>query len=167
MTNLSYGMQFGPTDALRAPDYSTLQERLQINLNNLLGKQFDVKTITAGTAINIDLTDVETISEQLLVITHGLGYVPQTYAVFSLIPKSSTETPSELGYTEEEVLLSEGGSGQDYISYTIDKDTFTVLHYVTSNGTGTGDYTSSANTYNVQVKYLICNNTKIRTTNFY
>lgn len=167
MTANRYGMQFGLIDALHAPSYSTLNNRLQINLNNPLGKQFDVPIISAGTNVNISLAADETITEQLLLVTHGLGYIPQTYVVFSLLAQGSTQTPGEVGYTEEQVYFMQGDTGSDFISYVVGKDTFTILHYVVSTGTGSGTYTSTAANYNLQVKYLICNNTQIRTTKLF
>lgn len=162
-----YGMQFGTRDAIHDPFYTTNQDRLQINLFNPLGNQFDVVQVPAGTAFSVDLSTVATDEEQLLTVTHGLGYIPQVYVVFSLIPVNSGDAPASEGYYEEIVLLVNGDAGSDVIAYTIDENTFTVTHTVTSYGTGSGSYTSTANLYTLQVKYLICNNTHVRTTVIY
>ena len=165
--NPDYGMQFGTTDAIHDPFYTTNQNRLQTNLFNPLGAQFDVVTISAGTAFSVDLSTVATDTEQLLSVTHGLGYIPQTYVVFSTILIGSGDTPGQAGYYEEEVYLTVGDGISDTISYTVNEDTFTVNHNVISNGTSSGSFTSAANLYTLQVKYLICNNTQIRTTVIY
>lgn len=165
--NPDYGMQFGTTDAIHDPFYTTNQNRLQTNLFNPLGKQFDVISIPGGTAFSIDLSTVVTDTEQLFTITHGLGYVPQTYVVFSPILIGSGQTAGQTGYNEEIVILASGGTGTDVIDYTVNEDTFTINHTLTCDGSGSGSYTSTANLYTLQVKYLICNNTQIRTTVVY
>lgn len=161
MTDASYGMNFAADggDAIHNPTYSTTQNRLQIDLNNP-APLFDNLIISAGTGSSVDFSVAEEISEQLLVINHNLGYVPQVLSVFSLISKS---TGLYQGYGLGFALLAEGGAGQDWIDYSINAQTFTINHHNESFGGDTGSYTSTAPDFNLWVKYLICNNPAIQT----
>lgn len=159
MTN-AYGMQFGPQDALHSPTYSTIQNRLQVDLDNPLDKLFDVVTFPAGTAFSVNEAAVQTDTEQLYVVNHGLGYKPQVYVVFSLILIGSN---SLLTFALDEALLGVSNAITDSINYQINGSTLNINHTVSSNGSGSGSYTSAANTYEVQMKYIICNNPHIRT----
>lgn len=166
MSNPIYGMQFG-TDALHNPSYSTLQKRLQINLNNPYGKQFNVVSVPGGTNFSVDESQVQSATEQLFTVTHGLGYIPQTYVVFSQIPIGSNQTAASSGYDMEQITIASSAVLSDTITYIVNTTTLTVNHTVSSIGGGSASYTSTAANYTLQIKYLICNNPQIRTTVFH
>jgi len=163
---MSYGMNFAADggDAKNSPTYTTTQNRLQIDLNNP-APLFDLITIPAGTNFSVDLTQVQSDTEQLYVVNHALGYKPQVYLVFLLVPANPTSSGavSSGTYTIGQMLLNQGGGGQDAITYSVNSQTLTINHTVSSNGSGGGSYTSPANQYLIQVKYLICNNPSIQT----
>lgn len=164
MTDVVYGMSFSPTDAINLPTYSTNTNRLQSDLTNP-APLFNVRTIPAGTGSSIDFSITETISEQLLVVNHELGYLPQVYIVFYLIPKDPSVDPSTFSgaYTIGQMFLAEGGAGADFINYTVNTQTLTINHINESFGGSSGSYTSYAPDYNLWVKYIICNNSQIQT----
>jgi hypothetical protein len=164
---MSYGMNFGVSDAANNPNYTTTQNRLQIDLNNP-APLFNLVTVGAGTAFSVDLTQVQSDTEQLLLVVHDLGYIPQVYTTLYLEPINPNIAPSNFNYSYGIglVLLAEGGAGDDVIDYNVTSTTFTVNHTVQSFGGGTGSYTSYAPDYNLTIKYLICNNVGIQTITF-
>lgn len=157
MTDVQYGMNFAKQggNAIQSPTYSSLQARLQIDLNNP-APLFDVVTMAAGTAININEAVVETISEQLLVVDHNLGYIPQAYLFFQ----------AQLTYSLGFYIISGGELVNDSVGYILTPTTLTINHTVESFGNGTGSYTSTAASIQLNVKYLICNNLGIQTLSF-
>jgi len=167
MTN--YGMNFAPQggNAINAPTYSSLQERLQIDLNNP-APLFDVVTVGAGSAFSVSQSTVQSDSEQLLVINHNLGYIPQVYVTFLLTPNSGSSSGANSvdTYSLGQMTITNNGYVADYIGFQLTTTTMAVVHTVASSGEGTGSYTSPANEYNVQIKYLICNNLGIQTLSF-
>lgn len=167
MTDTVYGMNFAADggDAIHFPTYTTTQNRLQIDLNNP-APLFDLIKIPAGTNFSVDLGQVQQDSEQLYIVNHNLGYIPQVYVVFLLLPTTSSSTGALTvgAYSFGEMLIAEGGSSTDIINYAINSQTLTINHIVTSDGTDPGfSYTSPANQYLIQIKYLICNNPAIQT----
>ena len=140
---MSYGMNFGVSDAINNPNYTTTQNRLQIDLNNP-APLFNALTIPAGTGFSVNLTQVQSDTEQLLLVTHNLGYIPQTYVTFFLTPTNPANNPSTYAgaYGIGIVILNQSGAGVDSISYSLTTTTMTINHAVTSNGTGIGSYTS-------------------------
>ena len=164
---MSYGMNFGVQDAINNPNYSTTQNRLQIDLNNT-APLFNLITIPAGTGFSVNLAAVQSDSEQLYLINHNLGYIPQVYVTFQLVPINPSNNPSSYAgtYGLAIAIIAEGGSGSDYINYALTTTTMTINHTTSSNGQGSGSYTSYAPDYNVIIKYLICNNVGIQTITF-
>lgn len=170
MTDINYGMNFAGQggDAINAPVYSSLQSRLQVDLNNT-APLFNIITIPCGSAFSVNLLTTTVISEQLgTPIIHGLGYIPQVIAVFYLIPIGTPATPSNYAYSYSlgQSLLAQGGGGQDIINYSVNSQTLSFNHIVSSTSGGVGSYTSIAPSYKVQIKYLICNNPQIQTLSF-
>jgi hypothetical protein len=161
---MNYGMNFGTQDAVHSPTYTTTQNRLQIDLNNP-APLFNALTIPAGTGFSVDLTQVQSDSEQLLLVTHNLGYIPQAYVTFLLTPINPTNNPSSYAgaYGIGLVLIAAGGALVDSITYNLTSTTMTINHNVNSLGMGSGSYTSYAPDYNLTIKYLICNNQGIQT----
>lgn len=152
MSTPVYGMNFGVTDPLHSPSYTTTRTRLQSDLTNP-APLFDVKTLSAGSAISVNLAVSQTISEPLLVVSHRLGYIPQVYTLYNLLGT----------YSIGQIVLASGGSAIDFIGYTLGTQLFTIVHTVQSFGGGSGNYTSPAPNYKVWVKYIICNNPSIQT----
>jgi hypothetical protein len=161
---MSYGMNFGTTDAINSPTYTTTQNRLQIDLNNP-APLFNLVTIPAGTGFSVNLAAVQSDTEQLLLVNHNLGYVPQVYVTMILTPINPTNNPSTYAgaYGIGVGLIAAGGAAVDSIGYALTTTTMTINHTVTSNGQGSGSYTSYAPDYNLTIKYLICNNVGIQT----
>ena len=164
-----YGMNFAPQggSAITSPTYSSLQTRLQIDLNNP-APPFNVVTIGAGTAFSVSNSTPQSDSEQLLLVTHNLGYPPQVYVTFLLTPNSgsSSGVSSVNTYSLGQMTITNNGIVADYIGFQVTTTTMAIVHTVVSSGQGTGSYTSPANQYNVQIKYLICNNLGIQTLSF-
>lgn len=159
-----YGMKFSNSGNINNPDYTTDTKRLNIDLSNP-EPLFGIKTTSGGTGINIALDSASTISEQLLVIPHVLTYEPQVYITLMLIAING-EAPGLLlnnRYASGTIPYNAGGSlYQDWIDTTVTATTVTINHHVQSYGVGTAgsSYTSVATYYNLQTKYLICNNTQ-------
>lgn len=164
MSQGKYGIQFGNTDAINNPDiYTSTRNRLQIDLTNN-APLFNVKTVPAGSAFSVSFNVAQTITEQLLLINHNLGYIPEVYTVFTLTLLSTGVASS---YALGQIFIANGGGGADYINYTATANTLQINHVVVSYGFGGGgSYTSTANLYNLTVKYLICNNLGIQSSNY-
>ena len=165
MSDPIYGMQFTSNkDAIGESTYLSTQQRLQSDVTNTV-PLFNITTIPAGTGIPIDWSTVVTNSEQLFLVTHSLGYIPQVLILFHLIPISLSNNPSTFSgaYTMGGIVLAEGGNFTDWIDYTVTAETLTINHHNQSYGAGTGSYTSLAPAYNLWFKYVICNNTQIQT----
>lgn len=154
-----FGMAFGSQDLVNDPAYTTLNKRLQVDLNNK-NRLFDVVPTSAGTNLSTPPGFFQ--SETLLQIDHNLGYVPQVFVTFTLLDKGTTTIER---YAVDEVILQLGGPTSDLIVYKIDEESFTVLHTV-DNTFGITTVTSTAGNYDLKTKYIICNNTQIHTINF-
>ena len=161
---MTYGMNFAPHDAVNNPSYTTTQSRLQIDLNNP-APLFNVVTQSAGTAWNVSTANPFNISEQLLVVNHQLGYVPQVYVAFLLLPISGASSGATYTgqYSMGQLLIYEAALVNEYINYSVNTTTLTINHVLTGGGFDVGPYTSPANQYLIQVKYLICNNPVVQT----
>lgn len=156
-----FGMAFGQRGLLD-PDYTTDRQRLQVDLNNFT-KLFDVITVPAGTNATVVSGPTAIFKENLFELEHGLGYIPQVYVAFQLLPKAGG---APLYYAINLVLLAEGGDGSDLITYDINEQFFTINHVMDATEGGIGDViVSTAGNYEIKVKYLICNNKQIQTQN--
>lgn len=157
MTN-QFGMNFGGTDIIRNPNYSTTRERLQFNTNPPFDPQYDIITAPAPVTVNVDLTQQSTTTQQLAVINHGIGYKPKVIITFTL-PVGVTPFNSTMqGYSNGLFILSEGAEVTDYITYVVGSQLLTINHYIVSNGIGSAGSSYTSNCPAIVIKYIICNN---------
>jgi hypothetical protein len=169
MNSLSsgYGMNFSlpGQQVANTPVYSTNQNRLQIDLNNPNDPLFGLFDNIAGTNLTISIGSQAT--ETLKNIHHGLGYVPQVFLSFFGYTPGTVPNYTQGTYEIEQFLIAEGGFGIDVVDYVITEDDLTIRHDVDlTGGIGSGTYTSTAASFALQIKYLICNNVRIHTPNF-
>jgi hypothetical protein len=165
MSGFNYGMNFGSRDAENNPSYTTLRDRLQVDLSNN-APLYNVRTDPAGSALPVDFSVASILQETIFQVIHGLGYIPQTYTVFTLSNKDGTPLAIGSQYSINRMLLAQGGFGEDYIQSSVNNSIFSVVHYNISYGGGTGGGASLAPLYNISTKYIICNNPVVQTPNF-